>query len=130
MVPGEAQLVVCIGNVFAGRAGEQQFQYAKGTLGKLAARTAQYFVEVVRPWATIEGGLAPSLQSTDALAETAALLWEDSYVVWSTLMATAMGGVTPSPAPIPQDNLMIGPAVPRGPAGGLAGYQIEVQIQM
>src|ERR1700675_1043149 len=119
-----------------GRAGEQRFQFFKGTMGAYSQRYMTYQVQLVRGSPTVKGGIAPRVQEADDLSDSATILWTDAYIVWSALMATALGGVKDldtgkqlSPAPITQDNLLIGPVSLEEPRGGLAAAKMLVIVQ-
>ena len=76
------------------------------------------------------------MQRAESLADHASTLWTDAWVVWSALLAMSLGGLTDNatgaqvtPAPISQDNVLIGPVQFQPPDGGLAIAAIECQIQ-
>lgn len=127
--PDQAQLIVSFLGMFPGRAGEQDFQFDKGA-GRQMARFTRYEVQVVNRWAAPVGGLAPSLPPDSAITDAMETLWEDGLLVWSALIAMAFGGVRPTPAPIPQDNILIASMTPKGPQGVLAAWSILVEVQM
>jgi len=133
----DGQLSVSLMEVFLGRAGEQRFQQDKGTLGAYAQRNVRFQAQLARTSPTITGGISPRMQEPDDLEDYARTLWMDSYVVWSALLAMSLGGITDattgeqlSPAPISQDNILVGPITFDPPAGGLAVAKIEVSVQM
>jgi hypothetical protein len=133
----DGQLGVSVFEMALGRAGEQRFQFFKGTLGTYAQKFVRYQVQLARLSPPITGGIAPRMQSPDDLEDFADELWTDTWLVWSALMALALGGVKIgntgdqlSAAPLSQDNLLIGAAAFAEPAGGLAVSKIEVQVQM
>ena len=133
----DGQLTVSLMEMALGRAGEQRFQYAKGTLGAYAQKFVRFQVQLARTSPTVTGGISPRMQEPDDLEDHAKTLWTDSYIVWSALLAMSLGGITDattgeqlSPAPITQDNVLIGPITFDPPAGGLAVGKIEVSVQM
>lgn len=133
----DGQLTVSLLEMFLGRAGEQRFQQDKGTLGAYAQRNVRFQVQLARTSPTVTGGISPRMQDADDLEDYARTLWMDSYIVWSALLAMSLGGVTDattgkqlSPAPITQDNILVGPIQFDPPTGGLATAKIEVQVQM
>lgn len=138
MIPNQdGQLTVSLFEVFIGRAGEQRFQFYKGSLGTMDQRVARYLVQLTRKSPTVQGGIAPRMAATDDLVDYARTLWVDGYVVWSALLAMCLGGVKNSvtgavlsPGPLVQDNVLIGPMTLDPPAGGLATAKIEVIVQM
>ena len=129
--PDKGQIIVNLTQFSLGRAGEEQFQFGSGNLGKIMQRTMRFTVEVVNAWPQIQGGVTPQLQSDTALMEATASLWRDGLVAWSALQALALGGVKTDPpvAPTVQDNILVGAMTPKGPQGGFAAWSIEVQIQ-
>ena len=138
LVPAQdGQLVVSLFEMAIGRAGEQRFQFFKGDLGTYAQRFVRYQVQLARTSPTVTGGIAPRMQTTNDLADYATTLWTDAYIVWSALLAMCLGGIRDattgaqlSPAPITQDNVLIGPLGFDPPQGGLAVAKIEVQVQL
>jgi hypothetical protein len=133
----DGQMVVSLFQIALGRAGEQRFQFEKGTLGAYDQRYVRYQISLARSSPTVQGGISPRMQSSDALADAAALLWDDAYLVWSAMLAMSLGGVRNaqtgeqlSPAPITQDNLLPGPVAFDPPQGGLAVAKINLDIQM
>ena len=133
----DGQLIVSLLNLAIGRAGEERFQFFKGDLGTYAQRFSRYQVQLVRTSPVITGGIAPRMQRASDLADHAADLWTDANLAWSALLALSLGGVTDastgqaiSPAPIQQDNVLIGPMTFDPPEGGLAVAKCEVQIQL
>lgn len=138
IVPNQdGQLSVSVFNFYIGRAGEQRFQFFKGDLGSYSQRVMVFLVRLARLSPTITGGIAPKIQKESALDEQSNELWVDAYIVWSALLAMALGGVTNaqtgkqlSPAPITQDNLLIGPCAFPEPNGGVASAEIEIAVQL
>jgi hypothetical protein len=133
----DGQLCVSVFEMFFGRAGEQQFQFFKGTLGTLSQKVVRYQVTLARTSPLPKAGIAPRLQRASELEDRAGTLWTDAWVVWSALLAMVLGGVTNaetgaqvSAAPITQDNILIGAVAFEEPNGGLARVTIEVQVQM
>jgi hypothetical protein len=133
----DGQLTVSMIEMALGRAGEQRFQFDKGTLGAYGQRFVRYQVQLARTSPTVTGGISPRMQDADDLEDYARTLWMDSYVVWSALLAMSLGGITDattgkqlSPAPIVQDNILVGPIQFDPPTGGLATAKIEVSVQM
>ena len=133
----DGQLVVSAVKLAIGRAGEERFQFDKGDLGTYAQRFSTYQVQLARTSPLPTGGIAPRMQRADDLADHAVDLWTDAYVVWSALLALSLGGVKDgttgnqvTPAPLTQDNVLIGPMTFDPPEGGLAVAKCEVQIQL
>ena len=132
----DGQLIVSLYEMAIGRAGEQRFQFFKGTLGAMDQRFMSYQVQLARTSPTITGGIAPRMQPAADLEDHAATLWTDAYIVWSAMLAMCLGGIKNaatgqqlSPAPITQDNILIGPLTLDPPEGGLAVARMEVLIQ-
>jgi hypothetical protein len=138
MVPEQdGQLVVSLFEMALGRAGEQRFQFFKGTMGAYAQKFVRYQVQLARTSPVITGGIAPRMPRADVLEDYARELWTDAYIVWSALLAMCLGGIVNaqtgeqlSPAPITQDNVLVGPVALDPPQGGLAVARIEVVVQM
>lgn len=119
------QLTVVCTEVLAGRAGEQQYQFVKGSSGKLAFQTAVFSVEVSIPYPKQQGRAIP----TDAITETRTAIWHDGLVVLAALRALCLGGVS-HPA-IPRcDDVAIGSLQARSPTGGEASWTIDVLVQL
>lgn len=131
-----AQLAVSCLGLYPGRAGEQRFQFFKGTMGFPTEQYARFSVQLARKAATPTGGIAPKMASPEAMIGRAGALWTDTVIVRSALIALVLGGIKNaatgaqvSAAPITQDNILIGPVEFQNPRGSLAIASIEVQIQ-
>lgn len=113
-----------------GEAGAKQFQFQKGVIGSAAHFVGQFKVQLWVPWPTPSGGLAPSMQDDDDLMAAAATLNRCEWVAFSALRALSLAGVriVPPVTPIVQDGIIVGPATPLTPAGGMAGVSIDVQV--
>jgi hypothetical protein len=125
----DRQLFVAIAEVYPGRAGERQFKFAQGALGQVMSRVVSCMVQICGPWPTVRSGLAPGISDDDAFNAASDALLNDARIVDSALWAATLGGVTPGPCPIPQDNMIISGMTPKGPVGGLAGWQWNVELQ-
>jgi hypothetical protein len=127
------QLTIVWSDMYLGRAGEKQFQFAKGALGKFAFAVAEYDIEITQPYPKRQGREA--IRTTDIAAHRANL-WRDSYIVWAGLVALANGGLTPPSGGAlakvqRQDNgVMVGEIGMKGPAGGEASVVIKVGVQL
>lgn len=129
-----SQLIVTIGALELGDAGQKQYQYQKGDLGSAVHMVGAFGVEVWVPWPLPEGGIAPTLAKDADLMEAIQLLGRCGWIVFAALRSLSFGsrgGVRTDPpvTPIVQDNIHVGPMTPAGPTGGLAGYKIAVQLQ-
>ena len=126
-----SQLVVTFSNLEIGEAGQKMFQFVKGSIGAYAHHVGLFKAQLWIPWPMPEGGLAPSLAADQDLMEATILLNRCSYVMFSTLRALSLAGVIINPpvTPIQQDGILIGPAEPLGPQGGLAGVGMSIQVQ-
>ena len=132
-IPDADQIVVSLAKVYLGRAGEEQYQFDKGVLGKYGFVTLAFDVAVVHGgWPTVEGGIGPRLPEQNALMSATSSLWHDGWVAFSALRALALGGITTTPpvCPIVQDNVMVGPMSAKGPSGKNAGLELQVLLQV
>jgi len=128
--PPQSQLIVRLEKMHFGKAGQEQYQFEDGMMGKYAQRVIVYQVEVVNPWPQFQGNIAVAPPDGDALEFAAQGLWRDGLIVWSALAATSLGGVKVNPpvGPIAQDKILVGPMTPVGPSGPLAGLSTEVRV--
>lgn len=132
VVPSKAkQLTVVCTKVYVGRAGEEQFQFAKGAVGAMAFQTAQFMVELSAPWpAPTKGGTHPALTSTTELDESRSILWREGFIVWAAMIGMVLGGVSrPWVSTGTVDGLAVGPLQPKDPAGAQASWVFQVQAQ-
>jgi hypothetical protein len=62
--------------------------------------------------------------------EATLLLNRCTFVVFASLRALSLAGVVINPpvTPIQQDGIIIGPAEPIDPNGGLAGFGLTIQL--
>ena len=129
---GGKQLIVSLDTVHTGRAGQQQYQFDSGNFGVLDFLTAVYSVEVVNPWPTVTGGIAPQLADDPDTMQASLDLWTDAWLVFSALRALGLGGSVTDPpvVPIPKDGVLVSPMAPTGPRGTLAGYKTGVSLQI
>lgn len=128
---GQSQLIVAFAGLELGNAGEKQFQFQKGDIGTAAHMVGAFKVQLWVPWPTPTGGLVASLAADEDLLASATALNQCAWVTFSTLRALSLAGVkvTPPVTPIVQDGIIVGPADPITPSGGLAGFSIDVQLQ-
>lgn len=126
-----SQLIITFTGLELGEAGAKQFQYDKGAIGQYTHMVGGFKVEVWKPWPLPQGGLAPTLAEDGDVMATTMALNECVWVVFSALRALSLAGVAINPpvTPIQQDKIIVGPAAPVGPQGGMAGYAITVQIE-
>lgn len=124
------QLTCRITRLYLGEAGVQQFQPPRGEFGKWGKRTCEYRLEVVQAWPAVRGGLAGSQAPDQELMDATQKIWRDGYVVWSTLIALGMGGVTTVPEVVPtgQDWLLVNDLQPVGPRANEAGWSVLVSV--
>jgi hypothetical protein len=129
---GVGNIIVTLLGVYPGKAGGQQFQFAEGAYGKIAQRFARYRVLIATPWKSIEGGTVASLPTPEESAEQSAQIDRDGWLVYSGLLALALGGLTTDPpyAPIPEDNVLPATMLPYGPEGQMAGWEYQVELQL
>lgn len=126
------ELVVAAQYVFIGRAGEENYQYLKGSVGIAGFVTARYVIQLAEPWVMPTGGYAPAPARSDRIAQAADELYTDAYIVWSSMVALMLGGISPRPWPTKSERgeqIMVGPLTAVDPAGNMAGWSIEVQVQ-
>lgn len=129
VLSGQAQVLVSCLGMFPGRAGQEQFQFAEGALGKLAQRFGRYLVTVARPWPTAKGGMVAQLPDADATEGAATDLDTDALLVFEAFRSVALGGTKAPVAPLAQDNILVASMSPMGPQGGVAGWRITVEVQ-
>jgi hypothetical protein len=129
------QLIVRFDEMAMGYAGQQQYQWASGDIGKLGNRFLTYIVEVVNVWPKPKGGIAPKLADDESLMAAAGVLWRDGLIVHAALNSAAQGGssygvlVNPPIGPIQQSNILVSPMQTVGPLGNLAAVRISVLVQ-
>lgn len=126
------QLTVVCTKLYLGRAGEEQFQFTKGSTGKLAFQTAQFMVELSAPWPTNQGGQRSTAIATPAIDEHRQELWRDGLVVFAAMVTLAAGGIE---APWPHtsnrgEEIAVGPLTAKDPSGTQASWVIQVQVQV
>ena len=126
------QLTVVLTELYLGVAGQKQFKPWDGAQGKYAFQTADYEIQIMNPWPKRQGTQA--IKTSDIAARLPEL-WRDSYVVWSAMVALALGGVIPPAGALRQiqskrNGIMVGPMSPKGAAGGEAGFAITVSVQL
>lgn len=133
VVPSKAkQLTVVCTKVYVGKAGEEQFQFARGAPGIIAFQTGQFMVEMSAPWPVpTKGGTHPALTPTTELDASRAMLWREGFIVWAAMIGVVLGGVG---RPWERDgepagDVAVGPMVPKEPAGGQASWTFQVQVQ-
>jgi hypothetical protein len=127
----KGQVLVSIVNVFFGKAGQELFTFIDGQIGKYGFLVVQYGIDVLADWPMPRSGERGVLQQDQDLMSAAGDIWTDGLIVISALRAVALHGITTDPpvAPIAEDNIHVGSMTPKGPAGGLAGWNVHVQIQ-
>ncbi len=76
----DGQLAVSVFEMALGRAGEQRFQFFKGTMGTYAQKYVRYQVQLARTAATVTGGISPRMQDPEALLDRADELWTDTWL--------------------------------------------------
>jgi hypothetical protein len=128
----QSQLIVTLVKIQLGRAGAYQYQYEDGALGKYAYIVGEYEVQLWTPWPTPSGGLSASLADDADVMAGAIMLSQVMLIAMATLRALALGGVTTNPPILPEreNKMLVGPAVPAEPAGGLAGWKIAVEAEV
>ena len=128
----KGQITAQVVRVYFGETVEQQFQFAKGALGRYGKRTVDFRLQLLNEWPTPKGGIAPALPRDSQLMVQTGEIWQDGLVMISALWALAMGGITTDPpvAPIEQDYLLVGDLQPVGPEGLVAGWKVDVSIQL
>jgi hypothetical protein len=126
-----SQLIVVCKGIELGKAGMKQYAYEDGALGKYALVVVEYAVELWVAWPTPAGGISARLAEDASLMAAAFDLAQIALVAFSALRALSLGGVQTIPPvlPIVQDHMLVGPAQPLGPNGGLAGWGIKVEAQ-
>lgn len=125
--PSEAagQLVVTVPRVFLGQPGQEQFQLDHGAQGRFGFRTGVFRVRLTRPWPMRQDTLPIAVPVLD---EARTSIFEDGYVVWSALIAWALGGII-HPTVQPRGNeIHVGPLQAPNPAGGQASWTCDVSI--
>lgn len=135
VLSGVGNIIITCTGVFPGRAGAQLFQFANegaGGFGKLPQRFARYRILMATPWKSLEAGIAPELPDPELTAEDTAVLDEDGWIVYSSLLAVSLGGVAANPpvSPVSQDNKLFAQMVPYGPQGQMAGWEITFEVQL
>ncbi len=114
-----------------GEAGAPQFRFMQGNVGLFGYEFVTFDLSIHHPWpmGAGDGRLAIDV---DLIEKWRTPLWVNGRLAWIGLKALAMGGITPSPAPlaVPQDQIHIGPGVPVGPRGGMAGWSIPISVQL
>ena len=130
--PNAPAIYVNMLGLFPGRAGQQQFQFPYGELGKVALRFGRYEVEVVNEYvAATTGGPAPRLPSPAAYDDAVTTLWTDAWIGWCALQALANGGIAPNLVTrITQDMMLLASMTAKGPQGQLAGVSMIVEVQL
>lgn len=127
----QAQIMLYLKQLELGKAGQKQFSYDDGELGKYALIVAEFDLQLWTPWATPQGGLSARQASDEAVMERSYTLNKVLLVAFSALRALSLGGVKTNPpvAPIVQDHMIVGPAEPLGPDGAFAGWSITIQVE-
>lgn len=126
--PGDrgGQLYVTVPQVFLGRPGEQQYQLDHGAQGRYGFRTAVFRVRLVKPWPFRESDGQPT--QTPKLDAARRTLFDDGMVVWSALVAWALGGVIHPKIQPRVNEIHVGPLTAADPQGGQASWTIDVSI--
>lgn len=124
------QLLISFGSLELGNAGEKQFQFQKGDIGAHVHMVGEFKIQLWIPWPTPTGGLDAYLADDADLRAASEQLNRVTWITFSALRSLSFGGVKINPpvTPIQQDQIIIGPAQPVGPAGGMAGMTIDVQL--
>lgn len=125
------QLIVAFTGLELGNAGQKQFQFEMGAIGQYAHMVGAFTVQLWMPWPMPSGGIAPALATRKDCMRVTAELNKRAWVTFSALRALSLAGITTDPpvTPIVQDNIIVGPMKPLGPLGGMAGWDIDVQLQ-
>lgn len=130
----EGQLIVTFANLEIGRAGEKQFQFRSGDLGRYDFMVGAFKAQLWIKWPIPEGGLSATLAPDSELEAASVVLNQATWCAFSYLRSLSLGGTgsvrcKPPVTPIDQDGMIIGPAQPLGPIGSMAGFGIDIQLQ-
>lgn len=128
------QLSVALSSLNVGNAGQEQFGWAAGDLGKFGQRVLSYQVEVVNVWPVIDGGITAELAQAQEAMSAADKLYTHGFLIYNALLSLSLGGPGSVKTDMPislidQDQMLVGKAVPMEPKGGMAGWLIPFFVQ-
>lgn len=126
------QLVVAFQYGYLGQAGEENYQNLKGAIGIAGFQTARFVLQLAAPNVMPTGGLSPLPARSDRQQSVETDFLTDAYIVWSSMVALMLGGITPRPWPTATergDQMMVGPLEAIDSAGNVIAYRIQVQVQ-
>lgn len=128
------QLTVVCPRVYIGRAGEEQYQFAKGEAGKFGYQTGLFVIELSAPWPapTRGGGAAPALVPVPDLDLARGQVWRDGTVVFAAMIGLALGGIQRpwEPSNVRADGMAVGPLAAKDPSGGAASWTCQVHVEI
>ena len=128
------QILVTMNKLYMGTIGRPQYQ-SEGIQGTNVQQAAMFTVEVVNSWPVLGGGgISPEAPGDDDYMEAAYGLYTDGLIAWSAMRSASLRSpsgvqINPPLTPNPEDKMLVGAMVPRGPLGGQAAWVIPMEFQ-